>query len=360
VRYQYRLTDEDASKRAMTSIMGWDIGGAHVKACLLEAGEVRWAQQVPCALWKGMEHLEAAIHELLELAKPGADALHAVTMTGELVDLFSSRAQGVQAIVNCVEQRLPHTHFFAGTQGFLAAKQACENTEAVASANWFATAQYLAASSTAQQSEQVLLDIGSTTTDIVAVKAGEILAVGVDDFTRLTNDELVYTGCARTPLMALAQRVNFEGKLVNVMAEYFATTADIYRITGELDEASDQHAAADNAEKTAHASARRMARMIGRDVDSAAANDWRKLAEEFAQAQTSLISAALVRVWERAKLHAPSLVLTGSGAFIGEKVAAQLGLKSERLSVLMKTTHIAHADACAPAIATAWLMQSKA
>jgi (4-(4-[2-(gamma-L-glutamylamino)ethyl]phenoxymethyl)furan-2-yl)methanamine synthase len=360
VRYQYRFTDENASQRAMTSIMGWDIGGAHVKAALLVTGEVRWAQQVPCPLWKGMEHLEAAINELLELAKPNADVQHAVTMTGELVDLFSSRAQGVQAIVNCVERRLPHTHFFAGTQGFLSAKQACENTEAVASANWFATAQYLAVSSTAQQSEQVLIDIGSTTTDIIALKNKQVLALGVDDFTRLANDELVYTGCARTALMALMPRVNFEGKLINVMAEYFATTADIYRITGELDEASDQHPAADNGEKTAHASARRVARMIGRDVESATMSDWRKLAEEFSQAQTSLISSALVRVWERAKLRAPSLMLTGSGAFIGEKVAAQLGLKSERLSVLMKTAHIAHADACAPAIATAWLMQSKA
>jgi (4-(4-[2-(gamma-L-glutamylamino)ethyl]phenoxymethyl)furan-2-yl)methanamine synthase len=344
----------------MTTIMGWDIGGAHVKAALLVAGEVRWVQQVACPLWKGMGHLEVAINEILNAAKLSADTQHAMTMTGELVDLFSSRAQGVQAIVNCVEQRLPHAHFFAGAQGFLSAKQACESIEAVASANWFATAQYLGAGSTVQQSEQVLIDIGSTTTDIIAVKSGKILAVGTDDFTRLANDELVYTGCARTALMALAPRVNFEGKLVNVMAEYFATTADIYRITGELDEASDLHPAADNGEKTAHASARRLARMIGRDVESATTSDWRKLAEEFSQTQTSLVSSALVRVWEHTKLHAPSLVLTGSGAFIGEKVAAQLGLKSERLSVLMKTTHIIHADACAPAIATAWLMQNRA
>lgn len=344
----------------MSTVMGWDIGGAHVKACLLEAGEVRWAQQVACPLWKGMEHLEAAINEILTIAKSNGDMQHAVTMTGELVDLFSSRAQGVQAIVNCVEQRLPYALFFASSQGFLTAKQACQNAEAVASANWFATAQWLASSPVAQQSEQVLIDIGSTTTDIIAVKTGKILAVGVDDFTRLANDELVYTGCARTALMALTQRVNFEGRLVNVMAEYFATTSDIYRITGDLDEASDQHPAADNAEKSVQASARRLARMIGRDVESAAMSDWRKLAEEFAQVQTSLISAALVRVWERTKLRAPSLVLTGSGAFIGEKVATQLGLKSERLSILMKMQHVAHADACAPAIATAWLMQNKA
>jgi (4-(4-[2-(gamma-L-glutamylamino)ethyl]phenoxymethyl)furan-2-yl)methanamine synthase len=343
----------------MSTVMGWDIGGAHVKACLLEAGVARWAQQVPCPLWKGMAHLEAAIHEILIITKSNADMQHAITMTGELVDLFNSRAEGVEAIVNRVEQHLPHAHFFAGMQGFLNAKQACENIEAVASANWFATAQYLAASATAQQSEQLLIDIGSTTTDIIALKNKQVLALGTDDFTRLAHDELVYTGCARTALMALTQRVNFEGKPVNVMAEYFATTADIYRITGELDEASDQHAAADNAEKTAHASARRLARMIGRDVESAEMSDWRELAEAFAQAQTSLISTALVRVWERAKLRAPSLVVTGSGVFIVEKVAAQLGLKSERLSVLMKTQNIAYADACAPAIATAWLMQSK-
>ncbi len=344
----------------MTTTMGWDIGGAHVKAALLAAGEVRWAHQVACPLWKGVAHLESVIAELLALAKPGADTQHAVTMTGELVDLFASRAQGVQAIVKSLARQLPHAQFFAGAQGFVAAMQACENTEAVASANWRATALWLASRETSAQTEQVLIDIGSTTTDITPLKNRKILALGTDDFTRLASDELVYTGCARTALMALAPRVSFQGGQVNVMAEYFATTADIYRLTGELDEACDQHPAADNAEKTPHASARRLARMIGRDVVSASMGAWCELAEEFASLQTTLISDSLARVCERAALSSPSLVLTGSGAFIGEKLAQQLRLKSVRLSVLMHTQHLHFADACAPAIAVAWLMNSAA
>ena len=33
------------------------------------------------------------------------------------------------------------------------------------------------------------------------------------------------------------------------MNEFFATTADVYRLTGELDPAHDQHPSADNAPK---------------------------------------------------------------------------------------------------------------
>src|SRR3954469_4032184 len=69
--------------------VGWDIGGAHVKACLLEHGAPGDIAQWPCPLWQGMEHLDAA----LALARsrwagawaPGVS--HAATMTGEMVDL---------------------------------------------------------------------------------------------------------------------------------------------------------------------------------------------------------------------------------------------------------------------------------
>src|SRR2546423_414578 len=83
---------------------------------------------------------------------------------------------------------------------------------------------------------------------------GGVVAAGRTDFERLVRGELVYTGVVRTPLMALGDAIEFEGLRVALMAEHFATTADVYRLTGELDERCDQHASADGAEKTPPAS----------------------------------------------------------------------------------------------------------
>src|SRR5690606_18055753 len=95
---------------------------------------------------------------------------------------------------------------------------------------------------------------------------------------RLISDELIYTGVVRTPVMAVVQNALFKGIKIGVMAEYFATMADVYRITGELDEAHDQSETADGGEKTFAASARRLSRMIGHEVDNESPDCWRHFA----------------------------------------------------------------------------------
>ena len=81
-------------------IVGWDIGGAHLKAVLLDAnGNVLNIKQLPCPLWRGLQELDSAIQYMLKAFRVHADeTLHAVTMTGELVDLFANRYEGVMAI----------------------------------------------------------------------------------------------------------------------------------------------------------------------------------------------------------------------------------------------------------------------
>ena len=40
-------------------VIGWDIGGAHVKAARIEAGRVSDVMQWVCPLWQGMAHRDA-------------------------------------------------------------------------------------------------------------------------------------------------------------------------------------------------------------------------------------------------------------------------------------------------------------
>ena len=74
----------------MDAVIGWDIGGAHVKAARVLAGRVAAAVQVPCPLWLGLDRLPTGAGGGAARAS-ARHALHAATMTGELADAFASR-----------------------------------------------------------------------------------------------------------------------------------------------------------------------------------------------------------------------------------------------------------------------------
>lgn len=338
--------------------VGWDIGGAHLKAaCLNQTGDVLAVYQEPCPLWQGLDTLEKALTAILARL-PEKNLKHTVTMTGELVDLFVDRAQGVYDIIALMQQVLAQPSFavYAGQLGFVAA-DAIEpkHIDAIASANWLASASYVA-----QKLKQGLfVDIGSTTTDILLLTKHQADAIGYTDFQRLTSSELVYTGLVRTAVMAVVQSVNFAGTEVGVMSEYFATMADVYRLTHELNELHDQNETADGGAKTELASARRLARMIGCDLQDFTLQDWQELAYAMREQQLTRIQIACQKQLQRMpdNMQTP-LVGAGIGRFLVQEIAQRLGLKYIDFETLFtspcKLTEMNIAD-CAPAVAVAYL-----
>jgi len=342
--------------------VGWDIGGAHLKvAVVADGGRPLAALQLPCALWRGLDQLEGALDQALAALPAGAaQASHAVTMTGELADLFADREEGVQRIVATVRGRIGGPlRVYAGEHGWLEPQDARRHFAQVASANWQATAQLIAH----KLGDALLVDIGSTTTDLVGVRDRRVTAEGRTDFERLISGELVYTGVVRTALMAMGDAIEFEGLRVPLMAEHFATTADVYRLTGELDERSDQHASADGAEKTPQASARRVARMIGCDARERPLANWRRLAASFRTVQLERIRRAAREVLLRTAVapDAP-LVAAGAGAFLVADLAADLDRPHLHFASLFDapTDDAAALSICAPAVAVAVLAQQEA
>ena len=340
-------------------VVGWDVGGAHVKACLLEAGHVVDVAQWPCPLWKGLAQLDEAI-ALARARWPRAwdtTARHAATMTGEMVDLFIDREQGVVRLAGALAESLgPSLRLYAGAMGFVSPQDAPAHWRAIASANWQATAAMLAP----RVGDALLLDIGSTTTDVIALRGGRVAAQGLDDARRLATGELVYQGVVRTPLCALAARVPFEGECVNVMNEFFATTADVYRVTGELDPAHDQDPTADGNSKYLPATFRRLARMIGHDARDRALPAWQGLAQAWRTLQVADIESQVARVAAAAGLADDAgVIAAGCGAFLAADIAHRAGRKARRFSDVMAgpadgalTSWI---DVCAPAVAVAAL-----
>jgi probable H4MPT-linked C1 transfer pathway protein len=336
-------------------IVGWDVGGAHLKAALVEAGQVVDVMQVPCTLWQGMEAIDAALASVRARWPQARDACQAVTMTGEMVDLFPDREAGVAALVAHLARTLgARTRFFSG-QAWLDATEAKADWLRVASANWLASAAWVAS----RIDYALLIDIGSTTTDIVPIHRGAVAAVGNSDATRLESGELVYQGVVRTPLCALAQRVRFRGAECNVMNEWFATSADVYRLTNELDAAYDQHDTADHRGKDRAASCGRLARMIGRDARDAAEGDWLDLARTFRSAQLRLIENSVAHVLATSTLaiDAP-VVAAGCGDFLVREIADRLGRRCIEFDRLASASGGAArwARACAPSAAVALLL----
>lgn len=339
------------------TVLGWDLGGAHLKAVLVGAGGVAVAAvEIPCPLWKGIAQLGLAVDAVLTRL-PWAPSLHAVTMTGELADCFPDRATGVAAIASALATRVApeRTRFFAGPRGFVGFSAVAGAAPQIASANWLALARFLARLLDAG----LLVDIGSTTADLVPFFAGEVRANGYDDFGRLAADELVYTGVVRTPLMALAERAPIEGRSVGVIAEHFASTADVYRITGELGADADLHPSADGEPKSVEASVRRIARMVGRDAASAPLETWRSLAGFFAERQLARLLAAATRVLAQGEVPTDApIVGAGVGVFLARRLAARLDRAYVDFASQVALDG-APADAvmtCAPAFAVARLL----
>ena len=259
------------------AVVGWDIGGAHLKAARCEEGRIVATAQVAAPLRLGLERLVQAFAEAKALI--GSANSHAVTMTGELADTFSSRAEGVACLTGAAVRELApgRVVIYAGRAGFVAPADAANHVTDIASANWFASASVVGK----RIGSSLFMDTGSTTTDIVPIVNGAVAAHGYTDAERLAKGELVYTGLVRSFLMATAERVPFAGSWSTLIHENFSTMADVHRILGSLPDGADQMASADGRAKTIAASQARLARIVGRDSDDAGPSAWIALAQYF-------------------------------------------------------------------------------
>jgi len=341
-------------ERHMHSVIGWDVGGAHLKAARAENGRIVDAIQLASPLRLGLDRLAQAFAEAK--ARMGEAELHAITMTGELADTFSSRAEGVEKLSALAVRELAPAEvaLYAGRAGFIAPRDAPRHVDDIASANWFASAALAARA----QRTALLVDIGSTTTDLVPVVDGAVAARGYTDAERLAAGELVYTGLVRSFVMAMAERAPFAGRWSPLINENFATMADVYRILEQLPDGADQMTTADGRAKTIEASRARLARMVGCDVADADAAAWRMLAQWFAERQIRTVVDGAMLVLSSAHLPADAPLL---GAGIGEATVQEVARRLERRHVsfgsILDVAPAARVQAshCAPAAALAAL-----
>jgi (4-(4-[2-(gamma-L-glutamylamino)ethyl]phenoxymethyl)furan-2-yl)methanamine synthase len=338
----------------MAVVIGWDIGGAHLKAARAENGRIVAAVQVASPLRFGLERLTESFAEAK--ARIGEADRHAITMTGELADTFTSHREGVLSLTQAAEGALAPKPMllYAGRAGFVGADKAAMHVMDVASANWFASASLVGRA----MRSALFMDMGSTTTDIIPVIEGAVASLGYTDAERLASGELVYTGLVRSFLMATERRVPFAGQWTGLIHENFANMGDVHRILGALPDGADQMMTADGRDKTVAASRARLARMVGRDAEDAEEAAWTALARWFAEAQVRAAIDGAMLVLSRGGLPPDALIVAaGVGIGVLREVARRVNRDCVGFDRVLDVAAGAEAaaSACAPAAAVAIL-----
>ncbi len=327
------------------AVLAVDIGGANLK---IADGKV-FALTRPFPLWRQPDELVAALQKLFDEAPPFGQL--AVTMTGELADCFATKAVGVQEILDSVEHAAKsHEVCVYLCDGRLVPSAVARREPLLAAAsNWHVLATF--ATRFVQSESGLLVDVGSTTTDIISLSRRAAVAVGQTDPERLVTGELVYTGVERSPLCAVVASLKWRGESCPVAQEVFATTSDAYLLLGELFEDTKDVRTADGRPRTiAHAHAR-MARMICADTTMFSLDDAQRAAQAVCDAQTEQLAVAARRVIERTNLAPAVVVLSGQGEFLARRMLGRLGLKAQIVSMSEQLGPEISRAACAHALA---------
>lgn len=332
-------------------ILGLDVGGANLKAATTD----RRSASVPFPLWRHPDRLAAAVAELVAQF-PDVEEL-AVTMTGELCDCYLTKREGVSTIVSAVEAaaggRLVRVWTTDGR--FVNPADARWEYLAVASANWHALAAF--AGGYVPRGTALLIDIGSTTTDLIPILDGVPWADGRTDMQRLRLGELVYTGVRRTPATTLLGPA--------YAAELFATAHDAYLLLGLAAEDAADCDTADSKPATREAAHARLSRMLCGDPHLTSLDETRALAQTMIDRQRAQLLAAVrgllprLHDMRRSALHPTRrAVVSGSGEFLAHRLLREVEREfdevlslGDRLGPQLST--------CAPAFAVADLARER-
>ena len=342
-----------ATKRvpASATTLGIDIGGANLKYATGDGD----ARSLPFPLWMRPEDLAAQLQH--DIAAFSDVRRLAVTMTGELADCFLDRDEGVKHIVHAcaaaADRMGCREAWYYGVDGrFHDASSACRHPDRIAAANWHALGSHVAQRFANELDEgAVLIDVGSTTTDMVPLRHGRVTTTAKTDFDRLREGSLVYVGGERTTICSLVDKLTFRGQTIPVMREAFATMDDARLLTGHAAENLDDTNTSDGKPRDLFHAANRMARMIGLDHRSVSIDEAVFLARQVHERGRAVIAEAFERCKRQGLIdgtetwivsgHANDLLPSGSHGVARIQLASVMGQQIAR---------------CAPAFAAACLL----
>jgi probable H4MPT-linked C1 transfer pathway protein len=303
--------------RTAAGTLAVDIGGANTKAARLDGGSLRTVSR-PFEVWRDREALAAVLREVV--ADLGPARAVAITMTAELSDAFRTKREGVSFVLDAAQDALGEPSVLTTAGELISVAAARARPWDVAAANWVATALAVAD----VHPDALLVDVGSTTADVVPIVDGRVAASGRDDLARLLAGELVYTGVLRTNLAAIAPRVPVRGGWCPVSSELFAISADVHLVLGHIAPDAYDCPTPDGRAATVELARERITRLVCSDVEQLATDEIDAIAAFLHGEQLRQLEDAARRVQRALPRDAP-VAAVGAGAFLAREVAARLG-----------------------------------
>jgi (4-(4-[2-(gamma-L-glutamylamino)ethyl]phenoxymethyl)furan-2-yl)methanamine synthase len=341
------------TRRQPIPVLGWDIGGVNTKLVRVDDADPRRGRAASTAY--EIQHDPASLAPTLAALATTVGARpnwpHAVTMTAELSQAFRTKREGVAYVLDAMAEAFPGdpVRVYTVDDRFLTPEEARARPIEVAAANWAATAAVVALTTP----DAILIDIGTTSTDIIPVRHGRVAARGRTDPARLSTGELVYTGAVRTPVEAVLRHVPLGDGEAAVSAEWFATTGDAHVWLGQLDPVDYTSPTPDGRPTTRPFAGERLARVVCGDremLDDLAID---RIARAIVEAQLEQVVAGIRRV-AAAFPDLTVAVVTGLGEFVAAEAAQRAGLEVRSLG-----DRLGPAARTAPAAAVAFLLAQR-
>ena len=160
-------------------------------------------------MWRESDRLTGRLEAVL--ARFPETTRVVATMTGELADCFATKAEGVAAITGALVAAAGDRPVWLWSirEGFVTPDRALQRLFDVAASNWHALATWVGRQ--VPLGRTLLIDIGTTSSDLIPLHDGQPRAQGATDLERQLHGELVYTGARRTPLCAVPGPVTLRG-----------------------------------------------------------------------------------------------------------------------------------------------------
>ncbi len=335
-------------------LLGMDIGGVNIKCSSVPWNDVEQIGRASSSkkffpLWEKTvdqlrEQLTSVIDEQLAIARGRVGGASTITVfpcasiTGELSDAFSSKKEGIECITSSLSDALGSAQRqhrgitikmprFVATDGTLKTQpEAVANHRAVSAANWYATAAWVGSF----VPDCILVDCGSTTTDIIPIASGKPVPEGTTDIDRLRSGELVYTGVLRATIPSIARVLPVHGEPVPVSFEKFALMADVHLILGNITREQYDCDTADGRSTSIADCKKRLARMVCEDAAELGDDVIMEMARFLADTQVRMVQDGLERTARRSSRDLPC-VLTG----LGETSLALQAARQARIKTVM-------------------------
>ncbi|MHA1791374.1 MAG: hydantoinase/oxoprolinase family protein [Promethearchaeota archaeon] len=311
--------------------VAFDIGGVNIKCSSIANREIHrlihetFSTKTYFPLWKNsIFNLKRVLREIMEkhlsfhLERENMsvfDVHVCSSITGELSDAFDSKKEGIHVITTALDDAIEeertlakidgrfamfqfHDALFVGLDGILYSKQdAINNHRKVSAANWYATARWVASFI----EDGILLDCGSTTTDIIPIISNEVQAIGASDLERLQFGELVYTGMLRSTIPSIAHEVPVNDILTPISFEKFSIIADAHLILNNINEEDYDCETADGRPKDVIHAMKRLSRIVCEDFNKLGEKTIIEIARFLIQKQREKIEKGVNKVLGRLK-----------------------------------------------------------